>query len=149
MTAHRRHPSGTLHATYEYRTPRRDMQFVLHEALEAERVLAVLGRSGVSRELMDSILEQGARFTATVASPLNWQGDWTEPKLDNGCVVTRPGFRATYQHSCRDGWAGTAAGADERGRGEVRSRRCGRARRGSIPSPICWRMARAFGIAAL
>jgi alkylation response protein AidB-like acyl-CoA dehydrogenase len=102
---------------YEYRAPRRDMQFVLHEVLEAERVLAGLGRSEVNRELIDSILEEGARFTATVTSPLNWQGDWTEPKLENGRVVTPPGFRAAYQQFCRDGWAGMAADAEAGGQG--------------------------------
>ncbi len=102
---------------YEYRAPRRDMQFVIHEVLEAERVLAGIGRDEVNRELIDSILEEGARFTETVTSPLNWQGDWTEPKLEDGRVVTPPGFRAAYQQFCRDGWAGMAADTAVGGQG--------------------------------
>ena len=102
---------------YEYRAPRRDMQFVLHEVLEAERVLAGLGRSEVNRELIDSILDEGARFTETVTSPLNWQGDWAGPRLEDGRVVTPPGFRAAYQQFCRDGWAGMAGDTQIGGQG--------------------------------
>ena len=94
---------------YEYRAPRRDFQFVIHEVLEAERVLAGLGRADINRELIDGILEEAARFTETVTSPLNWQGDWEGPVLTDGQVAAPAAFRAAYQQFCRDGWAGMAA----------------------------------------
>ncbi|HXQ64220.1 MAG TPA: acyl-CoA dehydrogenase C-terminal domain-containing protein [Steroidobacteraceae bacterium] len=94
---------------YEYRAPRRDFQFVIHEVLEAERVLAGLGREDVNRELIDGILEEAARFTENVLSPLNWRGDWEDPTLTDGRVTTAPGFREAYQQFCRDGWTGMGA----------------------------------------
>src|ERR1700676_3700907 len=100
---------------YEYRAPRRDMQFVIHEVLEAGPRLAALGRADVGRELVDSILEEGARFAENVLSPLNWRGDWDGAKFDNGVVRTPTGFRAAYQQFCSDGWAGMGADADAGG----------------------------------
>lgn len=102
---------------YEYRAPRREMQFVLHEVLDAGGVLAGLGRDEVTRELIDSILEEGARFSETVLSPLNWKGDWQGSKLENGVVTTPPGYREAYRQFCTDGWAGMGADADVGGQG--------------------------------
>jgi alkylation response protein AidB-like acyl-CoA dehydrogenase len=102
---------------YEYRAPRRDFEFVIHEVLEAERVLAGLGRADVNRELIDGILEEGARFAENVLSPLNWQGDWDGPTLEHGRVVTPPGFKQAYQQFCRDGWAGMGADPAAGGQG--------------------------------
>ncbi len=102
---------------YEYRAPRRDFEFVVHEVLNAEQTLAGLGRSDVNRELIDGILEEAARFTETVLSPLNWQGDWHEPELKDGAVRVPEAFRAAYQQFCRDGWAGMAADPDFGGQG--------------------------------
>ena len=126
---------------YEYRAPRRDFQFVIHEVLEAEKVLAGLGRADVNRELIDGIiLEEAARFAESVLSPLNWQGDWHEPVLENGQVTVPPGFRAAYQQFCRDGWAGMASDPAYGGQGlpalahiAVGEMLCG--------SAMAWRMA--------
>jgi alkylation response protein AidB-like acyl-CoA dehydrogenase len=94
---------------YEYRAPRRDFQFVIHEVLEAEQTLTRLGHPDVNRELIDGILEEAARFSETVLSPLNWQGDWQDPTFAAGQVRTTPGFREAYQQFCRDGWPGRGA----------------------------------------
>jgi alkylation response protein AidB-like acyl-CoA dehydrogenase len=102
---------------YEYRAPRRDFQFVIHEVLEAERVLAGLGRSDVTRELIDGVLEEAAKFTETVLSPLNWQGDWDGPVYEDGKVTTPKGFKAAYQQFCRDGWSGMAGDTEFGGQG--------------------------------
>jgi alkylation response protein AidB-like acyl-CoA dehydrogenase len=102
---------------YEYRAPRREFAFVLHEVLEAERVLARLGREDVGRELIDSVIDQGAKFAENVLSPINWQGDWEGARWDNGSVVASPGFKAAYEQFCRDGWAGMSASTDYGGQG--------------------------------
>jgi alkylation response protein AidB-like acyl-CoA dehydrogenase len=102
---------------YEYRSPRRELRFVLHEVLEVEKTMAAIGRDDVNRELIDSVVDEGARFAEQVLSPLNWQGDWNGPKLENGRVTTPPGFREAYEQFCRDGWAGMAADPDHGGQG--------------------------------
>jgi alkylation response protein AidB-like acyl-CoA dehydrogenase len=102
---------------YDYRAPRREFAFVIHEVLEAERVLAGLGRSDISRELIDSVIDEGAKFAEAVLSPINPQGDWQGARYENGSVVAPPGFKAAYQQFCRDGWAGMAATPDYGGQG--------------------------------
>jgi alkylation response protein AidB-like acyl-CoA dehydrogenase len=102
---------------YEYRAPRREFAFVLHEVLEAERVLARLGRADVGRELIDSVIDEGAKFAENVLSPLNWQGDWAGARFEDGRVVTTAGFQAAYRQFCRDGWAGMAASTAYGGQG--------------------------------
>jgi alkylation response protein AidB-like acyl-CoA dehydrogenase len=102
---------------YEYRSPRREFRFVLHEVLELEKAMAELGRDDVNRELVDSILDEGARFAEQVLSPLNWQGDWAGMKLEDGRVKTPPGFAEAYRQFCTDGWAGMAAAPDFGGQG--------------------------------
>jgi alkylation response protein AidB-like acyl-CoA dehydrogenase len=102
---------------YEYRAPRRDIRFVLHEVLGVEKTLAAAGREDVNRDLIDGILDAGAQFSEEVLSPLNWQGDWKGPTFENGRVTTPPGFREAYQQFCRDGWAGMAAEPETGGQG--------------------------------
>jgi len=102
---------------YDYRAPRREFEFVLHEVLEAERVLARLGREDIGRELIDSVIDEGAKFAETVLSPINWRGDWDGARYDNGTVTAPEGFKAAYQQFCRDGWAGMAATPDYGGQG--------------------------------
>lgn len=102
---------------YEYRAPRREIQFVLHEVLGAEATLARLGRGDVSRDLIDSIHEEAAKFSETVLSPLNWQGDQQGVRLEAEGVRAPDGFKAAYEQFCRDGWAGMAADAELGGQG--------------------------------
>jgi alkylation response protein AidB-like acyl-CoA dehydrogenase len=102
---------------YEYRAPRREFEFVIHEVLEAERVLAGLGRDDIGRELIDSVIDEGAKFAESVLSPINWKGDWEGARYADGSVVAPEGFKAAYQQFCRDGWAGMSASPDYGGQG--------------------------------
>ncbi len=102
---------------YDYRAPRRDFEFVIHEVLEAERELAALGRADIGRELIDSVIDEGAKFAETVLSPINASGDWHGARYDNGTVVAPDGFKAAYQQFCRDGWSGMGASSDYGGQG--------------------------------
>ncbi len=57
----------------QYKAPLRDMQFVLHELLNAEQHYATLPafQESVSRELVDQYLEAAADFCENELSPLN------------------------------------------------------------------------------
>jgi alkylation response protein AidB-like acyl-CoA dehydrogenase len=102
---------------YDYRAPRREFEFVIHEVLEAERVLAGLGRDDIGRELIDSIIDEAAKFAETVLSPINWQGDREGAHYKDGTVVAAAGFKAAYQQFCRNGWAGMSAAPGYGGQG--------------------------------
>jgi len=94
---------------YNYRAPRRELQFVLHEVLQAAQVLATLGRPDINQELIDEIMEEGARFSEGVLSPLNTTGDWQPPTISDGFVTTSAGFKEAYRLFREAGWTGMSA----------------------------------------
>ena len=102
---------------YDYRAPRRDMQFALHEVLDAAGVLARLGRADVDRDTIDSFLEEGARFAEQVLSPLNWQGDQAGVTLSEGVVTVAAGFKAAHEQFAAAGWPGIGCEPEFGGQG--------------------------------
>ena len=94
-----------------YRAPLRDIRFVLFDLLDAEALFARLGYAEASRELIDAVLEEGARFSQSVLAPLNRVGDEHGCRLDpaTGEVTTPPGFRDAYAQFVEAGWSGIAA----------------------------------------
>ncbi len=98
-----------------YKVPLREMRFVMHEVLQAESHYRELGREDVNAELIDSILEECARFSEDVVAPTNEPGDRVGVRReDDGRVVTPPGFVEAYRQYVSDGWA-ALCGAEEFG----------------------------------
>ena len=94
-----------------YKAPLDEIRFVLYDLLDAERTYAKLGVANATREVMDAVLEEAARFTESVLSPLNEVGDQIGCAHDNstGAVTTPPGFRAAYDKFVEGGWTGLTA----------------------------------------
>jgi alkylation response protein AidB-like acyl-CoA dehydrogenase len=102
----------------KYCAPLRDMSFVFHELLDVESEYRQLQpESDLSRELIDSVLEEGARFAEDVLAPLNRVGDEHGCRLEAGKVTTPPGFRRAYQLFCEAGWPGVSADPKYGGQG--------------------------------
>jgi alkylation response protein AidB-like acyl-CoA dehydrogenase len=94
----------------QYDAPLRDMRFVFHELLQAEREFAELGvHEGLTREVIDHVLGEAAKFTREVLQPINAQGDQVGCRLERGVVTTPPGFKDAYRAYCEAGWASVAA----------------------------------------
>jgi len=89
---------------YSYRAPLRDIRFVVHEVLDFEQHYRSFGREELNRDLLEGILEEGARFAETVLAPTNRIGDEHGLQFEDGQVRTPPGFREAYQRYCEDGW---------------------------------------------
>ncbi|GLR11674.1 acyl-CoA dehydrogenase oxidoreductase [Chitinimonas prasina] len=90
-----------------YRAPLRDMQFVLHELLNVESTLTALpGYQDANRDLIDSVLEEAAKFAQEVLFPLNRSGDEEGCTLVDGEVTTPKGFKAAYDQFREGGWTG-------------------------------------------
>jgi hypothetical protein len=89
---------------YSYRAPLRDIRFVVHEVLDFEQHYRSFGRGELTRDLLEGILEEGARFAETVLAPTNRIGDEHGLRFEDGQVHTPPGFREAYQRYCQDGW---------------------------------------------
>jgi alkylation response protein AidB-like acyl-CoA dehydrogenase len=102
----------------QYTAPQRDIQFVFHELLEAEREFGELGIHGdVTRELMDQVFAQAAKFTEDVLFPLNQPGDQHGCRFDAGTVTTPPGFKEAYRAFCEAGWPAVTAETEYGGQG--------------------------------
>jgi alkylation response protein AidB-like acyl-CoA dehydrogenase len=102
-----------------YEAPLADMRFVLFDLLDVEPLFTRLGFGDASRDIVDAVLDEGARFAGSVLAPLNRVGDESGCKLDaqTGAVATPPGFAAAYTQYVEGGWAGLAAPVEYGGQG--------------------------------
>lgn len=101
-----------------YKAPIRDMQFVLHELLDVERCFAELeGFEEASADIIDTILEEGAKLCETVVFPTNRTGDIEGCRLDNGQVHTPSGFKEAYEALASGGWLALASDPEHGGQG--------------------------------
>jgi alkylation response protein AidB-like acyl-CoA dehydrogenase len=95
-----------------YKAPLDDMRFALYDVLGAEAVLARLeGGEGHTRDLLDAVLDEAARFNEQVLAPLNATGDEEGCHFDKATrtVTTPKGFKEAYRQYAEGGWAGLTA----------------------------------------
>jgi alkylation response protein AidB-like acyl-CoA dehydrogenase len=71
----------------------------------------------VSAELADAILEEAAKITEGVLSPINQIGDQHGCEFDNGVVKTPPGFREAYKTFSEGGWCSLTGNPEFGGQG--------------------------------
>ena len=102
----------------QYRAPLDDIRFVLFDVLDVEGEFARLGLEDAGRELIDAVLEEGARFTSQVLAPLNAAGDaGCRFDPETGEVATPEGFRSAYERFVEGGWPGLNAPVEYGGQG--------------------------------
>ena len=101
----------------EYKAPLRDMQFVLHEVLDLDSHYEKLGLEEVNSELVNALMDEGAKFAMNELAPLNRSGDEEGCRLENGQVITPKGFREAYQKYVEGGWPSMGGSPDFGGQG--------------------------------
>jgi hypothetical protein len=92
-----------------YKAPLDDLRFVLHDLFGAEATLTALeGGEGHTRDLLDAVLEEAARFNEQVLAPLNAPADAEGCHFDKATatVTTPKGFKEAYRTYVEGGWAG-------------------------------------------
>ncbi|MCA8967368.1 MAG: acyl-CoA dehydrogenase N-terminal domain-containing protein, partial [Planctomycetes bacterium] len=90
-----------------YAPPLRDMQFVLHEVLDAVGELrACPPHAELDADTFDAVLEEAGKFAAKVAFPLNVGGDTEGCTLDRATHEVRAprGFKEAYAQYVEGGW---------------------------------------------
>ncbi|NJK42714.1 MAG: acyl-CoA dehydrogenase [Aquincola sp.] len=91
----------------QYTPPLRDLQFVLHELLDAVPTLKTIAAyADLDVDTVNAVLEEGGKFAAEVLQPLNLSGDQEGCKLDKAthAVTTPNGFRQAYAKYVEGGW---------------------------------------------
>ncbi|HYD86540.1 MAG TPA: acyl-CoA dehydrogenase C-terminal domain-containing protein [Vitreimonas sp.] len=88
-----------------YTAPLREYRFLLKDVLDIERYSNLPGFAEAPMDLIDQVLEEGAKFCEGVLAPLNKVGDEHGcVRHDDGSVTTPPGFKEAYQKFVEAGW---------------------------------------------
>jgi len=91
----------------QYNPPIRDMQFLLHEVLDAVPTLQALPpHADIDADTLNAVLAEGGKFAAEVVTPINLPGDAEGCQLDKTThAVTAPkGFKQAYAQYVEGGW---------------------------------------------
>ena len=100
-----------------YKTPLRDIRFVLYELVGAGELAQLPGFAEASPDLVDAVLAEAAKFCESVLLPVNQTGDREGCRFENGVVRTPPGFREAYAAFAGGGWTGLACDPAHGGQG--------------------------------
>ncbi|MEM9124003.1 MAG: acyl-CoA dehydrogenase N-terminal domain-containing protein, partial [Pseudomonadota bacterium] len=98
-----------------YQAPVRDMQFLFQDVLELEQFSDLEGFRDATPDVMNAILEEGAKLTQEVLFPLNQVGDQQGcNRRQDGGVETPDGFKGAYDTYCegRADWGAIRAVKD-------------------------------------
>jgi alkylation response protein AidB-like acyl-CoA dehydrogenase len=101
----------------EYSAPLKDIRFVMQELAGLEQVVALPGCEEATPDVVDAILEEAARFSSEVLSPLNRLGDTNGAKWKDKVVTTTPGFKEAYRQFVDNGWNGLGCDPEFGGQG--------------------------------
>jgi len=100
-----------------YRPPVRDMAYLLNEVAGLKDLLGAGPFADVSTDLVEAVMEEGAKLAADVLAPLNRSGDAEGAKLKNAGVSVPSGFADAYRKWVEGGWGSLAASPDFGGQG--------------------------------
>ncbi|WP_027847650.1 acyl-CoA dehydrogenase C-terminal domain-containing protein [Marinospirillum minutulum] len=101
-----------------YKAPLRDMQFVLNEVFEAEKVWSSMpATEGIDLDTVNAILEGGAKIAENELFPINLSGDAEGVKFENGKVTTPTGFKEAWNTLAEGGWLGLGGNPEYDGMG--------------------------------
>jgi len=92
-----------------YRAPVRDIRFILDHVVGFAQVSATPRFAEATPEMSEAILTEAGRIATDILAPLNRAGDKHPARLENGAVVSSPGFVEGYRAIAAGGWVGIAA----------------------------------------
>jgi len=101
-----------------YNAPTKDMQFVLNDVLQISKYSNLPGFSDASEDVVEAILEEGAKLAANVLHPVNAVGDKEGcTRHADGSVATPTGFKEAYNTFREGGWQGLSFDPEYGGQG--------------------------------
>jgi alkylation response protein AidB-like acyl-CoA dehydrogenase len=100
-----------------YHAPVRDMSFVINDVIKIADYADLPGFDEVGPDIVDAVLEAGAKVCEEVLHPLNAVGDKEGCHYANGAVTTPKGFKQAYDTFIEGGWTALAADPEYGGQG--------------------------------
>ncbi len=100
-----------------YKAPLDDIRFLLNDVHDVAQLAALPGYEEATPDMIDAVLEGGARICEDVLFPINQSGDAEGVTYENGVVTTPTGFKAAYQRYIEDGWTAVVSDKQYGGQG--------------------------------
>jgi acyl-CoA dehydrogenase len=100
-----------------YRAPVKDIRFILDHVVGFAEVAATPRFAEATPDLAEAILTEAGRLSTDILAPLNTTADRNPARLENGAVVSSPGFAEGYRAIAEGGWVGMAASPSHGGMG--------------------------------
>ena len=101
----------------EYQAPLRDMHFVINELAGLDTLTALPGYEDATPDMVEAILEQAGVLANEVFSPINYSGNEHGTFVEDGRVVSPPGFADAYRQFVENGWQGIGQPVEFGGQG--------------------------------
>jgi acyl-CoA dehydrogenase len=99
-----------------YRAPVEDIRLMLRVA-GLDRLIADGLAADLDADMTDAILEEAGKFASERIAPLNWIGDRSGARFEDGHVTMPPGWKETYADWTAAGWNGLIASPEAGGQG--------------------------------
>jgi alkylation response protein AidB-like acyl-CoA dehydrogenase len=100
-----------------YVAPVKDMLFNMEYLANIGEIALIPGFEDAGLDTAQAVLEEAAKFTEGVLSPLNWDGDKNPSSWKDGVVTATPGFKEAYKQFTEGGWQGLQHPIDFGGQG--------------------------------
>jgi len=99
-----------------YKAPLREIEFVLHDVLNAGQLPGLPGYGEATRDTVDGLIAEAAKLVEERLAPLNAGAD-AGCRWKDGAVTTPPGFKEFYRLYSEGGWVGVSNPAEYNGLG--------------------------------
>ncbi|MEY3124438.1 MAG: hypothetical protein RLZZ573_958 [Pseudomonadota bacterium] len=100
-----------------YVAPVKDMLFNIAHLANIAQIAQIPGFEDAGLDTAQAVLEEAAKFSEGVLSPLNWEGDKNPSSWKDGVVTATPGFKEAYRQFAEAGWQGLQHPVDFGGQG--------------------------------
>jgi len=87
-----------------YKVPLKELAFIFDEIVNYSDICSMPGFEDASRDMVDVVLPEAARFFEDIVAPTNHETDKHPAFLKDGEVVTSPGLDPIYRQMVEAGW---------------------------------------------